>query len=184
MCQPFLELLWLSTPSLCSLPLVSAAVQPFLLSQQNQLQLLSCLTILQLVAAAPFSQCPKEELDSWVHKPRIFWPEGSKPCIAWESVLQGDGRGEDASAVLTVGWHTPPAENWMRERKEVHRLESPPSLCLTNSEKSNVRIAMASPSFGPHSSRKSTAAAVMVSKVLLWYCDRESFNTEFHPWGS
>lgn len=125
--RPFLELLWLSTASPYSLPLVSTAIQPLLLSQQNQLQLLSCLTVLQLVAAAPFPQCPKEELNGWVHKPRFCWSEGSKICIAWESVLQRDGRGGDASAVLTVGWHAPAAGNWMRERKEVHRLESPPS---------------------------------------------------------
>lgn len=60
-CQPFPELPWLSTPSPCSLPLVSTAIQPFLLSQQNQLQLLSFLAVLQLVAAAPFPQRPKEE---------------------------------------------------------------------------------------------------------------------------
>lgn len=68
MCQPFLEQLRLSTPSPCSLPLVSTAIQPFLLFQQNQLQLLSSLTVLQLVAAAPFPQCPKEELNCWVPK--------------------------------------------------------------------------------------------------------------------
>lgn len=126
-CQPFLEQLRLSTPCPCSLPLVSTAVQPFLLFQQNQLQLLSCLTVLQLVAAAPFPQCPKEELNCWVHKPRICWAERPQICIAWESVLRGDGRGEDASAVLTVEWHTPPAGNWiMREREESHRPENSP----------------------------------------------------------
>lgn len=53
--------------------------------------------------------------------------QGSKICIAWESVLQGDGRGEDTNVALTVGWHTPPAENWiMRQKEEVHRLERPP----------------------------------------------------------